>query len=404
MAEAKEPDRAGKIGPNPTEKSEPGQAQRGRPGRTGPDPTDPKDPKEAWPSRTQKRQAGPKRPDQTEKIRPKRPERNKGIQNIETMTNTEKREEKTDEIADFTLNELLSMASVNTEKRIHECLIAHNNTPMEVFRFPFRIDAFIVGICTEGCSTLSFNLQEYRLQKNDLFIYPPKNIIQVQSNENFRTHAIVISTDFLKRLNIDITHMIPLFLQFASQHAFALSDEECGMLRSFFSLIDQQTRMPDNPFIRETLGGLVTAMLYQVASTLQRYAEQHPRQQTASQSRAEEYFRQFMLLLGEHYKAERSVGFYARKLCITPKYLTTLIRRISNKSVSEWIDNYVILEAKTLLKFSNMSIQEIAYTLNFPNQSFFGSYFKRNTGMSPSQYKLGLETAAATPEAIRGGV
>ena len=66
---------------------------------------------------------------------------------------------------------------------------------------------------------------------------------------------------------------------------------------------------------------------------------------------------------------------------------STLIKRISGKSVSEWIDNYVILEAKTLLKYSNMSVQEIAYYLNFPNQSFFGSYFKRNAGMSPSQYK-----------------
>ncbi|MFQ6940936.1 MAG: helix-turn-helix domain-containing protein [Alistipes finegoldii] len=80
-------------------------------------------------------------------------------------------------------------------------------------------------------------------------------------------------------------------------------------------------------------------------------------------------------------------GSTPARLCITPKYLTTLIKRISGQSVSEWIDNYVILEAKTLLKYSTMSIQEIAYYLNFPNQSFFGSYFKRNTGMSPSQYK-----------------
>lgn len=94
-----------------------------------------------------------------------------------------------------------------------------------------------------------------------------------------------------------------------------------------------------------------------------------------------------MQLLSESFKTERSVAYYARRMCITPKYLTTLIKRISNKSVSEWIDEYVILEAKTLLKYSNMSIQEIAYHLNFPNQSFFGSYFKRNTGLSPSQYK-----------------
>ena len=94
-----------------------------------------------------------------------------------------------------------------------------------------------------------------------------------------------------------------------------------------------------------------------------------------------------MLLLGEHYKEQRAVGFYARELCITPKYLTTVIKRVSGRSASEWIDSYVILEAKTLLKYSDMSIQEIAYYLNFPNQSFFGSYFKRNAGLSPSRYK-----------------
>mgnify|MGYP002942986293 CR=1 FL=1 len=86
---------------------------------------------------------------------------------------------------------------------------------------------------------------------------------------------------------------------------------------------------------------------------------------------------------------QRSVGFYAGQLNLTPKYLTTLIKRISGLSVSEWIDNYVILEAKTLLKYSNMSVQEIAYYLNFPNQSFFGKYFKNHTGMTPTAYRLG---------------
>lgn len=73
-------------------------------------------------------------------------------------------------------------------------------------------------------------------------------------------------------------------------------------------------------------------------------------------NRAEAYFREFTRLLGEHYRRERSVGFYARQLCITPKYLTTLIKHISGKSVSDWIDSYVTLEAKTLLKYSNMSV------------------------------------------------
>ena len=106
-----------------------------------------------------------------------------------------------------------------------------------------------------------------------------------------------------------------------------------------------------------------------------------------SHNRAEEYFKQFTHLLGEHFREERSVGFYARQLCITPKYLTTLIKRISGQSVSEWIDNYVILEAKALLKSGQYTIQQVSDMLNFANQSFFGVYFKKAVGCSPTAYK-----------------
>lgn len=140
-------------------------------------------------------------------------------------------------------------------------------------------------------------------------------------------------------------------------------------------------------YATDIVSSLIAATIYKVGDILGSYLSEHPETESPVHNRAESYFREFTRLLGEHYRQERSVGFYARQLCITPKYLTTLIKHISGKSVSDWIDSYVTLEAKTLLKYSNMSVQEIAYYLNFPNQSFFGSYFKRNTGMSPSQYK-----------------
>ena len=93
--------------------------------------------------------------------------------------------------------------------------------------------------------------------------------------------------------------------------------------------------------------------------------------------------------LARHYMQQRSVGFYAGQLNLTPKYLTTLIRKTSGRTAVEWIDDYVVLEAKNLLKYSTMSIQEIAYYLNFSNQSFFGKYFKSHTGMTPSAYRIG---------------
>lgn len=291
-------------------------------------------------------------------------------------------------ISSFTLNELITMAG--GEKRpgiMGECIAANSASEMEIFRFPSRLNALIIGVGIEGETSLTSNLQEFRLKKDSLFIFSPKHILQVQSNNRFKAHLIVIAPDFLKRINIDTKRMMPLFLQFGSLPCMELTQAESQSLRSFISMVKQELKGSETDFSSEIIGGLIAATIYKVGDILTHYLTEHPEVDSPIHNRAEEYFRQFTELLGEHYKHERSVGFYARQLCITPKYLTTLIKRISGKSVSEWIDNYVILEAKTLLKYSNMSVQEIAYYLNFPNQSFFGSYFKRNAGMSPSQYK-----------------
>lgn len=291
-------------------------------------------------------------------------------------------------ISSFTLNELITMAG--GEKRpgiMGECIAANSASEMEIFRFPSRLNALIIGVGTEGETSLTSNLQEFRLKKDSLFIFSPKHILQVQSNNRFKAHLIVIAPDFLKRINIDTKRMMPLFLQFGSLPCMELTHAESQSLRSFISMVEQELKGSETDFSSEIIGGLIAATIYKVGDILTHYLTEHPEVDSPIHNRAEEYFRQFTELLGEHYKHERSVGFYARQLCITLKYLTTLIKRISGKSVSEWIDNYVILEAKTLLKYSNMSVQEIAYYLNFPNQSFFGSYFKRNAGMSPSQYK-----------------
>jgi len=290
-------------------------------------------------------------------------------------------------INSFTLAELIDLAGEQRQGLMRECITASSDSQMQVFRFPCRIDAFIIGVGTEGETSVSFNLHEFKLKKNSIFIFTPKNVLQVNSQQYFKADVIAISPDFMRRINIDIKNMMPLFLKFVENPALTLTPEESRSMRGMIAQIERETRGPETHFSFDIVSGLIAATIYKVGDIMYHYLAEHPEGQNNSHNRAEEYFKQFTHLLGEHFREERSVGFYARQLCITPKYLTTLIKRISGQSVSEWIDNYVILEAKTLLKYSTMSIQEIAYYLNFPNQSFFGSYFKRNTGMSPSQYK-----------------
>ncbi|MEG2366256.1 MAG: AraC family transcriptional regulator, partial [Alistipes sp.] len=222
-----------------------------------------------------------------------------------------------------------------------------------------------------------------------MFVCGPKNILQVNSANNFHSDVLVVSPTLLRDSHINTKNMMPLFIEFGSHPCLPLSGADIMALHNLIKQIDTEVQVPSTTFFTaEVIGSLISAAISKIGDIMTRYMAQHPEVESLKRNRAEEYFKQFMLLLADHYKQERSVTFYARQMCITPKYLTTLIKRLSGKSVSGWIDDYVMLEAKTLLKYSTMGIQEISYYLNFPNQSFFGSYFKRNAGMSPSQYKI----------------
>ena len=290
-------------------------------------------------------------------------------------------------VTDFTLSELLAKAGRDTASS-QEFVIAHKGVAqLDAFLFPCRIDAFIVGIGTRGETTISLNLNEYTLRENTLFMIAPQNIIQAHANGTLEGHMVVVSSQFLQRMNIDMKHLMPLMLQLSAHPSIDISARESEELCRFIALMEHEIEAPTSAFADRIVSNLFMATLYKIGTTVEHYLEAHPEPANRKPDRAENYFRRFLQELSRHYKTERSVGFYAQQLCITPKYLTTLVKQVSKKSVSEWIEIYVVLEAKTLLKYSNLSIQEIAYTLNFPNQSFFGSYFKRNTGMSPSQYK-----------------
>ncbi|MEG1760188.1 MAG: AraC family transcriptional regulator [Alistipes sp.] len=294
-------------------------------------------------------------------------------------------ENKIAKIPCFTVHDLRVMSGI-PEDQLSECLIAHSSTNMDVFNHPCRIDAFIFGVCTEGESIASSNLNEFRLSQNDLFMVSPKTIVQIKSITKFKAHIIAISPVLMSQIHVDIKNITPLFLKFGSHPHLSLSSADCLSLRNFISHIEVELTRPESIFTHDILRGLISTTIYKIGDILHR-SFLFSGKENEQGSRAEEYFKQFMQLLNDHYKSERTVGFYAQQMCVSPKYLTTLIKRISGKSVSEWVDNFVTLEAKTLLKYSDMSIQEIAYHLNFPTQSFFGSYFKRNTGFSPSQYK-----------------
>ncbi len=147
----------------------------------------------------------------------------------------------------------------------------------------------------------------------------------------------------------------------------------CAMVRKLFKV--------HHPNKVEVIKHLTCAFLYGMGYYFHRLMA------SRKLTKEEILMQKFSMEVEQNYRKERKVLFYADLLHLSAGYLSTIIKRCSGKSAAEWIDDYVILEAKALLRSTNLTIQQISYELNFPSQSFFGKYFKRLTGMSPKEYK-----------------
>ena len=132
---------------------------------------------------------------------------------------------------------------------------------------------------------------------------------------------------------------------------------------------------------------MVQAMFLAMAYELSNVIYSVQAQNESCNTRAEEIFTQFIKIVEKHFRSERRVGWYSEQLCISPKYLSETIKAVSKRTPNEWIDSYVTIELRMLLRNTQKSIKEIAQEMNFSNQSFLGKYFKEHTGMSPSEYR-----------------
>ena len=179
-------------------------------------------------------------------------------------------------INSFTLAELIDLAGEQRQGLMRECIAASSDSQMQVFRFPCRIDAFIIGVGTEGETSVSFNLHEFKLKKDSIFIFTPKNVLQVNSQQYFKADVIAISPDFMRRINIDIKNMMPLFLKFVENPALTLTPEESRSMRGMIAQIERETRGPETHFSFDIVSGLIAATIYKVGDIMYHYLAEHP--------------------------------------------------------------------------------------------------------------------------------
>ena len=254
-----------------------------------------------------------------------------------------------------------------------------------VFYFPCRFNGFLAIFCMEGELSVHLNLKTYTLRRNMVFFCEPGNIIHIQQTKGARFYMAGITDNLAQE-------MAPNSLQYyttaVSAHidpCLSLQDydfETLILIQELLSrLLDSNTQEK-----KELLLSCLNSSMFYLRSFWK------SRQKEVSEARAHSPRTQglvddFIRLVTEHHMKEHYLAFYAEKLGITPKYLSKLVRDVTGRSAPDWIDSFLVLEAKNMLKYSDMAIKEIVYEMHFPDQSSFYKFFKLHTGMIPSEYR-----------------
>ena len=251
---------------------------------------------------------------------------------------------------------------------------------------PSKLEVVSIGLCLEGSTRFNISLREFELIPGRMVIALPNQIIEHrQFSANFRGIFFAVSKNLLESLP-KVGNVLSFFFFLKDYPCFDLNLHEQEMIKEYHAFIRKRLRNKEDMYRREVVMGLMQGFFFELCNIFNSYAPDSSAV-VKSKSRKEYIFERFYESLIQSYQSERSVKFYADQLCLTPKHLSGVVKEISGKTVGEWIDELVILEAKALLNSSSMNIQEIADRLNFANQSFFGKYFKHYTGMSPKEYR-----------------
>lgn len=246
----------------------------------------------------------------------------------------------------------------------------------------FKVDATMALLYDKGTVDFKLNMKSYHIEAPAVLIVLYDQICQPMSySEDLKCRAIVMSKEFSDSMFANYSSLMPLKNLVSDNPVIDTKDSEnaFGML---FDLLLNIAKSPLTEFKLEAAKHLTLSMFYGYSHQTYQYNETK-----LVNSRKKELYNLFLEKVEAYHKQEREVLFYADKLCVTPKYLSQILKEVSGHTGLEIIEEYTITTCKALLSSTTMSVQQISDEMNFPSQSVFGKYFKRLTGLSPKEYR-----------------
>lgn len=252
-------------------------------------------------------------------------------------------------------------------------------------------------LCKEGEVVLNIDEKEYHLHKNSIIVYFSYSTLHIVSHSsNLRGTLIGANLETIQPMLYNVTNFNALFVIKQLPHQ-VISDSQYEVLCQYIELIkkvmlktqtengiNQFSEKPISEIARKQAELLSYALMLEV---LQCYACIDT--DNANFSRKDEVLQKFVSTLYRKYRQEHEVNFYAEQQFLTTRYFSTIVKERSGKSPSQWIATALLVDARNLLKNTNMTIKEISDLLCFPNQSYFGKWFKNLTTLSPLDFRKG---------------
>lgn len=258
---------------------------------------------------------------------------------------------------------------------------------IEIFMSSVRMATTFFVLCKNGEIDITYNQKHYVLKKNSLIVGIPDIVVQINSQSLIDVNAMFFKKEFLDGLNVNVDNsLIRIVLYILNNPILELTpSEQLDLQHTFTDLEKFAEANEEDTFTKEIIASGIRAFVYKVCRIISLRIERS--EYARMNTRKYEYFKRFFALLATEYKQHRNVNWYAEQLNLSTKYFTSLIRQVSGRTTVDWINDRVIYEAKNLLLYSEMSITEIAYHLNFPSTSFFSKYFKNIVGINPSEFR-----------------
>ena len=251
-----------------------------------------------------------------------------------------------------------------------------------LFKTPSKVPGYMFLLCFQGTCSITVHLTQYTMKKGTLLILLPDLYFQIleQSDDckfifaGFATELVRSSSLFSK--SIEYTPFI------FEKPVLQLDKKAFELMYSYIRIIIKAKNISNNILTQEQAALTFTQLILGLGNLIK-----NGKSVNQQYNRNQEIVKELVRTVVMNYHTERNVSFYADKMHLSPQHLSTTIKKITGKTLTDIISSFIINDAKAKLKSTEMTIQEIAYSLNFPDISFFGKYFKRYTGMSPKQYR-----------------